>query len=75
MVANFTPVPRHGYRLGVPDGGGWRELLNSDAPSYGGSGQGNLGGVAAEAVPHHGRPFSLNLTLPPLSVLFLAPER
>ena len=74
IVCNFTPVPRHGYRVGVPSGGFWRELLNSDAQEYGGSGMGNLGGVHAEDAAHHGRPFSLSLTLPPLSVLFLKPE-
>jgi len=73
-VANFTPVPRVAYRLGVPSGGFWRELLNSDAAEYGGSGMGNLGGVQAEAVPAHGRPYSLSLTLPPLAVLFLRAE-
>jgi 1,4-alpha-glucan branching enzyme len=71
VVANFTPVPRTGYRLGVPTGGYWRELLNSDATDYGGGGMGNLGGVHAEPLPAHGRPFSLSLTLPPLAVLFL----
>jgi 1,4-alpha-glucan branching enzyme len=74
IVCNFTPVPRYGYRVGVPSGGFWRELLNSDAQEYGGSGMGNLGGVHAEAQPTHGRPFSLSLTLPPLCALFLKPE-
>jgi 1,4-alpha-glucan branching enzyme len=73
VVCNFTPVVRHGYRVGVPHSGFWRELLNSDALEYGGSGQGNLGGVMAQAVPFHGRPHSLELTLPPLAALFLAP--
>jgi 1,4-alpha-glucan branching enzyme len=59
------------YRVGVPEGGYWRELLNSDAVEYGGAGIGNLGGVTAENVPAHGRPFSLTLTLPPLGALFL----
>jgi 1,4-alpha-glucan branching enzyme len=63
-------VPRMGYRIGVPHGGYWRELLNSDAREYAGSGMGNLGGVHAEEIPTHGRPFSLKLTLPPLSALF-----
>ena len=63
-------VPRLGYRVGVPHGGYWRELLNSDAREYAGSGMGNLGGVQAEEVPTHGRSFSLNLTLPPLAALF-----
>jgi 1,4-alpha-glucan branching enzyme len=70
-VCNLTPVPRPGYRIGVPRGGYWREALNSDAKEYDGSGIGNGGGVEANPVPFHGRPFSLALTLPPLSVLFL----
>ncbi len=70
-VCNFTSVPRHGYRVGVPQGGFWKELLNSDAPAYWGSGIGNLGGVNAEEAPVHGRPYSLGLTLPPLSIVFL----
>jgi len=70
VACNFTPVPRVGYRLGVPVGGRWREALNSDAAEYGGSGMGNLGGVDAEPRPCHGRPHSLTLTLPPLGVAF-----
>src|SRR5262245_20762312 len=70
-VFNFTPVPRESYRLGVPCGGRWTEALNGDAPVYGGSGWGNLGGVEAAAEPWHGRPFSLSLTLPPLAAVFL----
>jgi 1,4-alpha-glucan branching enzyme len=70
-----TPLVREGYRLGVPEGGEWRELLNSDAPVYGGSGVGNQGTVRAEAAPSHGREFSLQLTLPPLGALFLKPGR
>jgi len=73
-VCNFTPVPREDYRVGVPQAGYWRELLNSDAQEYNGSGMGNLGGRDAEAVPAHGRPYSLRLTLPPLSALFLKAE-
>jgi 1,4-alpha-glucan branching enzyme len=69
VVCNFTPVPRANYRVGIPHGGFWRELLNSDAPLYGGSGQGNLGGVEAVPVGAHGRYHSLTLQLPPLSVL------
>jgi 1,4-alpha-glucan branching enzyme len=69
-VFNFTPVPRDEYLVGVPHGGYWRELLNSDAREYAGSGMGNAGGVTAEEVPVHGRPFSLKLTLPPLAGLF-----
>jgi 1,4-alpha-glucan branching enzyme len=70
VVCNFTPVPRVGYRVGVPHGGYWREMLNSDAREYAGSGMGNLGGAQAEQVEMHGRPFSLKLTLPPLGALF-----
>ncbi len=74
VVVNFTPVVRPGYRVGVPSRGMWLELLNSDAESYGGSGQGNLGGLKARPVASHGRPYSLSLTLPPLSALYLKPE-
>jgi len=70
VVCNFTSVPRHGYRVGVDRDGFWKELLNSDSPDYWGSGMGNLGGVWAESAPSHGRPYSLNLTLPPLSIAF-----
>lgn len=70
VVGNFTPETRPGYRLGVPRGGLWREVLNGDAQVYGGSGQGNLGGVWADEVPFHGRPHSISITLPPLSVVF-----
>jgi 1,4-alpha-glucan branching enzyme len=68
---NFTPVSRHHYRVGVPGGGFWWEVLNSDAEDYGGGGEGNLGGQDAAPVPAHGRPFSLSLVLPPLSAVFL----
>jgi 1,4-alpha-glucan branching enzyme len=61
--------------VGVPFGGFWRELLNSDAQGYGGSGHGNLGGCEAAPAPMHGRHYSLSLTLPPLGVLFLKPDR
>jgi 1,4-alpha-glucan branching enzyme len=71
VACNFTPVPRQRYRVGVPHGGYWRELLNSDGRDYGGSNMGNGGGVNAEEIPQHGRPFSLELTLPPLAALFL----
>jgi 1,4-alpha-glucan branching enzyme len=69
IVCNFTPVPRYNYRVGVPEGGFWRELLNSDATEYGGGGQGNYGGREASPVPSHGRDHSLSLTLPPLSMV------
>jgi 1,4-alpha-glucan branching enzyme len=72
---NFTPVPRHNYQIGAPMGGHWRELLNSDAPLYGGSGQGNLGGVDSRPVGRHGHLHSLTLTLPPLGAIFLKPEK
>ncbi len=71
---NFTPVPRHHYRVGVPRGGFWKEILNSDALDYGGSGLGNLGGAEAAPIPCHGRPFSLDLTLPPLGAVFFKYE-
>lgn len=71
IVLNATPVVREDYRIGVPFGGWWRELLNSDSEYYWGSGQGNAGGVMAEVVPSHGREFSLRLRLPPLGALFL----
>jgi 1,4-alpha-glucan branching enzyme len=74
VVCNFTPVVREAYRVGVPSDGCWRELLNSDASEYAGSGVGNLGGVKAEAQPAHGRPWSLSLRLPPLGALFLKAE-
>ncbi|MBP0491289.1 1,4-alpha-glucan branching protein GlgB [Roseomonas indoligenes] len=73
VVCNLTPVPRDGYRIGVPQGGWWREVLNSDAGEYGGSNLGNGGGVDADAEPAHGHPASLVLTLPPLSTLILSP--
>jgi len=69
-VFNFTPVPRHNYRVGAPAEGFWKELLNSDARDYGGSGQGSLGGAEAAPVPFHGFAFSLNLVLPPLAAVF-----
>lgn len=70
IVFNFTGVPRYNYKVGVPHGGYWREILNSDAEIYGGSGCGNAGGVEAVPVPMQERPFSFSLTLPPLGVLF-----
>lgn len=70
VVCNFTPVPRTDYRVGVPSGGYWKEILNSDAKEYWGSGMGNAGGRHVEEVPFHDRACSLNLMLPPLSVCF-----
>jgi 1,4-alpha-glucan branching enzyme len=75
VACNFTPVPREGYRIGVPVGGYWTEVLNSDAVEYGGSGVGNRGGLSAEEEPWHAHPYSLLMTLPPLAtVFFLGPE-
>jgi 1,4-alpha-glucan branching enzyme len=73
-VCNFTPVVRANYRVGVPRGGIWRELLNSDAKEYGGSGVGNLGAVEAAPIAAHGRRYSLFLSLPPLAIIFLSNE-
>ena len=70
IVLNFTPVSRSSYRLGVPRAGRWREVLNSDAAIYGGSGQGNLGEQIAVDAPHQRQPASLQAHLPPLSALF-----
>lgn len=69
VVCNFTPVPRFNYRVGVPFRGFWREILNSDAKEYGGSGMGNFGGCNTDDIPFHGRPYSISLTLPPLAAL------
>jgi 1,4-alpha-glucan branching enzyme len=71
VALNHTPDPRHNYMIGVPSGGHWREILNSDAVEYGGSGQGNMGGVDAVPIPLHGRKWSVTLTLPPLGAVFL----
>ena len=69
VVCNFTPVPRYNYKVGAPHGGHWDEVLNSDAPLYGGSGQGNFGGTSAAPVPAHGRPYTLTITVPPLGLV------
>ena len=74
VACNFTPVPREAYRIGVPRGGRWRERLNSDAADYGGSGQGNLGALEAVFRAAHGHDHSLDVRLPPLAVLVLAPD-
>jgi 1,4-alpha-glucan branching enzyme len=71
MAVNFTPVPRPAYRIGVPEGGWYRELLNSDAEMYGGSNAGNGGGLQADTLPAHGQPYSLSLLVPPLGFLLL----
>ncbi|MCS7264934.1 MAG: alpha amylase C-terminal domain-containing protein, partial [Armatimonadetes bacterium] len=73
VVCNFTPVVRHDYRIGVPFGGVWRELLNTDWQHYGGTsdmGQGTRE-ISAEALPWQNRPYSVQLTLPPLAVIYL----
>jgi 1,4-alpha-glucan branching enzyme len=73
-IANLAPVVREGYRIGLPKGGTWREVLNTDAARFGGSGAGNGGSVSADGDPWHGLPNSADVVLPPLSVLWLAPE-
>jgi 1,4-alpha-glucan branching enzyme len=75
VALNFTPMPRYNYMVGVPHRGRWAEVLNSDAILYGGSGQGNMGGVDAAPIPLHGRKWSVNLTLPPLGAVFLMNEQ
>ena len=73
-MANFAPVPRLGYRVGLPAPGEWREVVNTDSEFYGGSGVGNMGAVVSEEHPWHDQPFSAELTLPPLGVVWLVPE-
>jgi 1,4-alpha-glucan branching enzyme len=70
-VFNFTPVPRKGYRVGVPHGGSWEEIFNCDASTYGGGGKVYIGTAEAQAMPVHNRPFALTLDLPPLAGIFL----
>jgi 1,4-alpha-glucan branching enzyme len=72
VVCNFTPIPRQGYRIGVPTAGTWRERLNSDAAGYGGSSQANSGAIETRAIAAHGQPVSLELTLPPLATIVLS---
>ena len=72
-MANMSPVPRMGYRIGLPHGGVWEEVLNTDAEDFGGAGVGNMGAVRAEDVPWHGRPASAEMTLPPLATIWLRP--
>ncbi len=74
MVFNFTPVPRHGYRIGVPNAGHYAEILNSDSSLYGGGNVGNLGGLDTEPIPSHGFDQSISLTVPPLACLYLKPR-
>ncbi|HEV2393389.1 MAG TPA: alpha amylase C-terminal domain-containing protein, partial [Verrucomicrobiae bacterium] len=74
VVANFTPVVRRNFRVGVRRSGSWREILNSDAKEYGGSGQGNFGGLNTSPFSSHGLPYTLSLTLPPLALLVFKHE-
>ncbi|HZK76501.1 MAG TPA: 1,4-alpha-glucan branching protein GlgB [Candidatus Kapabacteria bacterium] len=74
FVCNFTPEVRENYRVGAPLEGTWKEILNSDAPLYGGSGQGNFGGLSTIPLPIHGRPFTLNVRLPPLGIVAFQPD-
>jgi 1,4-alpha-glucan branching enzyme len=74
VVMNLTPVPRHNYRIGVPEDTKWFEIMNSDALQYGGSGTGNFGGVAANPVPYHGEDQSINVLLPPLGIVMFSKE-
>ena len=74
-VCNLSPVVRDHYRVGLPHGGHWDEALNTDSEHYGGTNVGNYGGVEAEESPWQGQPFSAELTLPPLGVVWLRPER
>ncbi len=73
-VCNLSPVPRENYRLGLPRSGRWTELINTDAGTYGGANVGNVGGVQTEPIPWHSQPFSAQVTLPPLGVVWLTPE-
>ena len=73
-VFNLSPVPRYGYRVGMPICCSWREVLNTDSTFYGGSGVGNLGAVQAEERPWHDQPYSAEVTLPPLGAVWLVPE-
>jgi len=75
VCCNFTPVVRQGYRLGVSEECWYDEIFNSDSEYYGGSNVGNYPGVKALPQPHHARPYSLSLTLPPLSVMVFKPRR
>jgi 1,4-alpha-glucan branching enzyme len=74
VVCNFTPQPRTQYRVGVPRAGFWREVLNSDAREYGGSGLGSLGGAKSEAIPANNRAHSVSLTIPPLAIVYFRCE-
>jgi 1,4-alpha-glucan branching enzyme len=75
VCLNFTPEVRDHYRVGVPRGGAWREVLNSDAVDFGGGGKGNLGRVTATPIAWNGRRDSISITVPPLGAVFFKPER
>jgi 1,4-alpha-glucan branching enzyme len=75
FCCNFTPQERVGYRVGLPRAGRYQEVLNTDAEIFGGSNQGNGGWVVAQPLQHHGRPASASITIPPLGVVVLKPER
>jgi 1,4-alpha-glucan branching enzyme len=75
IVCNFTPLPRPGYRIGVTKNSYYKEILNSDSQIYWGSNMGNAGGVNADKFPWHAKPYSINITIPPLSVVILKPGR
>lgn len=75
VVCNFTPVPRDGYRVGVPAAGFYREILNTDSSYYEGSDAGNSGGARAEPIPWNGRPWSIKLRVPPLGAVYFKPQR
>jgi 1,4-alpha-glucan branching enzyme len=74
VVSNFTPVPRENYVLPLPAAGQWREIINTDASLYGGSGVGNMGAITGRDEPSHGKPASARVTLPPLATLFFVHE-
>jgi 1,4-alpha-glucan branching enzyme len=73
-VVNFSAIPHHDYRVGLPVGGTWSEVINTDASEYGGSGVGNFGAVHAEQVEWHGRPFSASVSVPPLGAVWFRPQ-
>ena len=73
-IANLAPVPRDGYRVGLPLAGRWEEVVNTDSTYYGGTGVGNMGAVEAAERSWHDQPYSAEVTLPPLSVIWLRPS-
>jgi 1,4-alpha-glucan branching enzyme len=75
VAANWTPVPREGYRIGIPAAGRYRQLLDSDDERWGGSGSGVFTTLESSPEPAHRRPYSLLLTLPPLAIVYLKPVR